>query len=148
MTLNFRTSAVCVALCAIAISGKSAAESLHNQPIGTVVHDVAELGERQIPLPPGDWTLVAKQVRQSPNTDVTVPSVRLADVYPLTCAINMDDYNKLFDAVAWTVPSSDGLKGFLKAKAAMTPQIEKLISEYARYEQTKNLADPSLLSGG
>lgn len=82
MTLSIRRVVLIAALCACTIPNESRAESLHNLPIGTVVRDVAELGERQIPLPPGEWLLVAKQVRQSPNrTNVTAPSVPLADVY-------------------------------------------------------------------
>lgn len=54
------------------------AQSIHQMPIGTVVKNVAQLGERQIPLPEGEWLLVAKQNRLSGGSAAGVP---LAYVY-------------------------------------------------------------------
>lgn len=43
----------------------AAAEGLEKVAMGTVVRGTADLGPRQIPLPPGDWQLIARQVHSS-----------------------------------------------------------------------------------
>ncbi len=53
------------------------AQSIHLQPIKTVVRGYTELGSRQIPLPPGDWVLVAKSIGRSTGAQ----SVPIAYVY-------------------------------------------------------------------
>lgn len=50
-------------------SGVASAESLHNLPVGTIVSGVAELGDRQVYLPPGPWKLEAKGESRAAGTD-------------------------------------------------------------------------------
>ncbi|MSO66198.1 MAG: hypothetical protein EXQ85_10495 [Alphaproteobacteria bacterium] len=41
------------------------AQSLHQMDKGTVVSGVVKFADKQIPLPPGDWVVVAKQAQQA-----------------------------------------------------------------------------------
>lgn len=47
------------------VIGGARAEGLEKLPIGSVVKGTATLGDRQIPLPDGEWRLIAKQVTRS-----------------------------------------------------------------------------------
>lgn len=55
------------------MAGEAGAQGLEKLPIGTIVKGVAQLGERQIPLPDGEWQLISKQVQSS--------GVQIARVY-------------------------------------------------------------------
>jgi hypothetical protein len=58
-------SGAVAALAVCLVNGAASAQGLEKLPIGTVVKGTAVLGERQFPLPDGEWRLIAKQVTRS-----------------------------------------------------------------------------------
>jgi hypothetical protein len=82
--IHFANLRACLAVAVLLIavhSGRSpalGAQSVHQMPIGTIVKNVVQLGERQIPLPEGEWSLIAKETRLSGGSAAGVP---LAYVY-------------------------------------------------------------------
>ena len=49
-----------LAAAALLVPALAAADSLHHAPVGTKVASSFELGQHQVYLPAGDWTLIAR----------------------------------------------------------------------------------------
>lgn len=77
-----RTLGVFAAVLIVPVGDGAMAQKLDDQSIGTVVRGSAVLGDRAIPLPEGDWTLVAKQAAQSSGGEaIPLVAIYLAQLH-------------------------------------------------------------------
>lgn len=76
--VRMKSKLLAIALLCLGAASARADTGLENLPIGSIVKGTAQLGNKQFPLPAGDWQLVARGKRMSTNSAMGVPSI---DVY-------------------------------------------------------------------
>lgn len=62
----------------LVMASHARAQNLEDAPIGTSFQSVAKFGPRQLPLPPGEWTLLSREMaRSTGNTAAPIPILRV-----------------------------------------------------------------------
>jgi len=78
--MKIRTSSTILLAVALLLAGNASAQNVLDAPLGTTFQTTAKFGPKQIPLPAGEWSLLARESTRSPAS-ATAPAIPILRAY-------------------------------------------------------------------